>query len=126
MATEQLATAVYKIAGQPALAGDLAGKYEVIEATYGFEEDSEVKQKQTGQFGADITYSRRETCQLELEALHDTDSEALIVAGELASGILPRADGSTASAWNIRSATLNKTRGVQSVSLDLIMQLDTL
>jgi hypothetical protein len=126
MATEQLATALYKIAGQPTLSGALENKYEVIQATYGFEEDSETKQKQSGLFNSEITYSRRETCQLELEALHETDSEGLVTGGELASGILTRADGSTASAWNIRSATLGKTRGVQTVSLDLIMQLDTL
>jgi len=126
MATEQLASALYKIAGQPTLAGALANKYEVISANYGFEEDSEIKVKAAGQFGADITYSRRETCQLELEALHGTDSEALIISGQIATGILKRANGVTDSAWNIRNASLGKTRGVQTVSLDLIMQLDTL
>ncbi len=126
MATQQLASAVYKIAGQPTLGGVWENKFEVLSAQYGFDEDSEVKQGAAGQFAADVNYSRRETCQLELECLHGTDPDPLISGGQLASGILTRADQSTASAWNIRDVTVNKTRGVTTVSLDVIMQLDTL
>ena len=126
MATEQLPSALYKIAGQPTLAGAWADKFEVINASYGIEEDSETKQTAAGQFKAEITYSRRETCSLELEGLDETDASTLSQGGELASGILTLADGTTASAWNIRSATLTTTRGVQGVTLDLIQQEDKL
>ena len=126
MATEQLPSALYDIAQQPTLGGALSGLYEVISATYAMEEDTETKFGGNGQFKAEITYGRRETCQLELEALSGTDSSTLAQGGQLASGILVLADGSTASAWNIRSASYGKTRGVQTLSLDLIQQLDKL
>lgn len=128
MPAEQLATDVFKVGGQPTLGGALENKYEVIEARYGFEEDSEIKQRQTGLFASDITYSRRETCQLDLEALDDAgDGPELIKSGELASGILKRADGITDTAWNIQpGSTCTKTRGVEALSLSLIMQTDTL
>jgi len=126
MATEQLPSALYDIAGQPTLGGAWADKFEVLSATYGLEEEGETKQKGNGQFLAEITYSRRETCQLDLEALNATDASTLANGGELASGILTLADQSTASAWNIRSVTWTKTKGVQTVSLDVIQQLDKL
>ena len=126
MATEQLPSETLAIAGLPTLGGALANKYEVLGATYGFEEDSEVKVGAAGQFKSDIVYSRRETCQLELEALHGTDSATLSKGGQLASGILTLADLSTASAWNIRSASWGLTRGVQTLALDLIQQADKL
>ena len=126
MATEQLPSALYDIAQQPTLGGALANLYEVISAQYGIEEDTETKQAATGRFKAEITYSRRETCSLELEAIYGTDPTTLAQGGQLASGILTLADLSTASAWNIRSATWTKTRGVQTVSLDVIQQLDKL
>jgi len=126
MATEQLPSALYDIAGQPTIAGAYADSYEVISASYGLEEDTETKQQANGQFKAEITYSRRETCSLELEALYGVDPTTLVQSGSLASGILVLADGSTASAWNIRSATLGLTKGVKTVSLDVIQQLDKL
>lgn len=122
---EELPIAAYNLNGQPVLGGVLLDKYEVIDATYGLEEDGEVKQKGIGQFKSDIVYSRRETCQLELEALHGTDSTALSKGGQLASGILAMEDG-TATAWNIRDASLGLTRGVQALTLDLIQQGDQL
>jgi hypothetical protein len=126
MATEQLPSALYDIGEQPTLAGAWANKFEVISAVYGIEEDTETKQQGNGQFKAEITYSRRETCQLELEALHGTDATTLSQGGQLASGILTLADGSTAAAWNIRSCSLSKTKGVVVVSLDVIQQQDKL
>ena len=121
MATEQLPASTYKIAGQPALTG-----YEVISATYGFEEDGEDKQSAAGQQKARINYSRRQTLQLELEALSAATPHTYIAGGQIASGTIPLADGSTASAWNIRNPVYGKTRGVQTLSLDLIQQGDLL
>jgi hypothetical protein len=126
MATEQLPSALYDIGQQPTLGGALADKYEVISAQYGLAEEGEVKQTAAGRFKAEITYSRRETCQLELEALYGTTITDLTVGGQLASGILTLADGATASAWNIQGVTGTHTKGVQTLSLDLIQQLDKL
>jgi hypothetical protein len=126
MATEQLPSALYDIGAQPTLGGAWADKFEVINCVYDIEEDTETKQASTGRFKADITYSRRETCQLELDALNGTTSTTLADGGQLASGILTLADGSTASAWNIQSCSLTMTKSVQTVSLSLIQQLDKL
>lgn len=121
MATEQLPAAQYIVAGQPSLSG-----WEVIQADYGFEEDFEDKQDATGQQKAKITYSRRQTLSLTLEAAHGGTVHTYVAGGQIASGTLTLADGSTASAWNIRSATLGRTRGVTTMQLDLIQQADLL
>jgi len=121
MATEQLPEATYSIAGQVTATG-----WEVISNTYGFEEDSEDKAGAAGQHKAKITYSRRVTLQLEMEALAAADVDAYQTGGQVASGVFTLADGSTATAWNIRNASLGRTRGVATVSLDLIQQGDLL
>jgi len=126
MAVEQLPSAKYLVAGQPTLGGAYANKYDVISADYGEVRDEEDKFKAAGQFNAVICYSRRETCRLTLEALNGTVVATLVNSGSLASGILTLADGSTAAAWNIRDAKAGLTRGVQTVELDLIQQLDKL
>jgi hypothetical protein len=108
----QLKTDVYELGGQPTVAG-----YKVISATPGFEEDSEVKQNAAGQFNADITYSRRKTLQLEMEAEHGTDVSTLQTAGSVTvSAVL----------YNIRDYSASKSRGVTTVSLDLIQQAEGL
>jgi hypothetical protein len=100
--------------------------YEVISATAAFEEDTETKQNAAGQFKADITYMRRQTLQLELEALTAAVVGAYVVGGTIASGTFALANGSTASAWKIRSATEGATKGVRTLSLDLISLTDGL
>ena len=117
MATEQLGTKQYEIAGQPTVAG-----FEVISAVYGFEEDAEDKQDSGGQHGAKIAYSRRATIQLELEALAAGTPATYIAGGALTASFV----AGTPVAWKIRSATYGTTRGVQTLSLDLIALVDLL
>lgn len=119
MAQEQLPEATYDV-GQTY---DLTG-FEIITATPGFEEDAEDKVDQNGRHKAKITYSRRETLQLELEALTAGTPSAYIAGGEIESGVFPLASTAQATAWNIRSASNGVTKGVTTVSLDLIQQGD--
>lgn len=121
MATEQLPAAVYSLAGQVTVTG-----WEVISNVYGFEEDAEDKAGSAGQHKAKITYSRRQTLSVELEALAAADQDAYTKGGEVESGVFPLVDGSTVTAWDINSAPLSRTRGVPGVSLDLIQQGDLL
>jgi hypothetical protein len=122
MATEQLPAATYLIANAYALSG-----YEIISANAGFEEDAETKQAQTGQFKAEITYMRRQTLALECEALAAaTPGATYVIGGTIASGTLPLADGTTASGWKIRNATEGSTKGVRTLSLDLVSLTDLL
>ena len=121
MAQEQLPSGIYTV-GQTY---DLTG-YEIITATPGFEEDAEDKVDQDGRFLSKITYSRRETLQLELEALAAATVSTYIAGGEIASGVFTLADGTTATAWNIRSSSNGVTKGVTTVSLDLIQQGDNI
>lgn len=114
-ANQQLPTAVYQVGGQLTKSG-----WEIIQNSYGFEEDSEVKTKADGTFNADITYSRRQTLQVTLEALAAADVDEFQVGGQVASGVFPLADGTTASAWKINDAKLTKTRGPVQLELDLI------
>ena len=120
MATEQLPSATYTIAGQVTLAN-----WEILSNVYGFEEDAEEKMAADGQWKAKITYSRRETLSLEMEALAGADLDAY-QGGQVASGVFTLSDGSTATAWNIVSSTLTRTKGVATLSLELIQQGDTL
>ena len=119
MAQEQLPATTYDV-GQTY---DLAG-FEIITATPGFEEDAEDKVDQNGRHKAKITYSRRETLQLELESLTAGTPSTYIAGGEIATGTFTLADGVTATVWNIRSASNGVTKGVTTVSLDLIQQGD--
>lgn len=121
MATEQLPSGVYAIAGQPTVSG-----WEVIDAKYGIQEDGEDKVGGAGQHKARINYSRRETLALTLEALAAADPDAYQTGGQIASGTFTLADGSTASAWNIVSAELGLSKGVKTVALQLIQQGDLL
>ncbi len=131
MATEQFGPNTYTVGGQPTLGGALAGKYEVLEATYGMQEDLEEQKEPNGTFGSDTVYSRRETCSLTLRALGDgTDPtnanvDALVLASQLASGILAMKDG-TATAWNVEDASSPQTRGPREITMELIQQGDKL
>jgi hypothetical protein len=121
MATEQLPASTYLIGQKYALTG-----YEVIDAKASFVEDAEDKASGAGQHKAKITFSRRQTLALELEALAAGTPATYIAGGQIASGVFTLANGSTASAWNIRSATEGATRGVRTLTLDLIQQGDSL
>ena len=116
MATEQLPAEQYAIAGQSAVTD-----YEVISEVYGFEEDSEDKKDSTGQHKAKISYMRRQTCSLELEALAAATPGTYTVGG-----VLDASFAVGGSVWKIRSVTEGRTRGVSTVSLDLIALTDLL
>jgi len=116
MATEQLPADQYAIAGQSTITG-----YEVISETYGIEEDTEDKKDKTGQHKAKLTYMRRQTVSLELEALAAATPGAYLVGGVLDADFAPGG-----SVWKIRSATEGLTRGVPTVSLDCIALVDLL
>jgi len=120
MATEQLPSDLYLIGGQATLSG-----YEIISSGYGFEEQTEDKFDAAGAWKAKITFSRRQTCSIEAEALAaGTPGAEYIVGGGIASGSITLADGSTPSAWIIRSASMSETKSVTTLSLDLIEQGD--
>ena len=119
---EQLPSDLYLVGQKYALTG-----YEVISATSGFEEDTETKQDGNGRFKADITYMRRQTLQLELEALAaGTPGATYGDGGTIASGVFTLADGVTDTAWKIRSAPTGSTKGVRTLSLDLIALTDAI
>jgi hypothetical protein len=124
MATEQLPNGVYLIGQKYAIDG-----YEVIDAKASYVEDGEDKADADGQHKARINYSRRQTLALELEALGGvepaTPSE-YVEGGEIPEEVFTLADGATDTAWNIRSATEGRTRGVATLTLDLIQQGDML
>ena len=114
-ANQQLPSALYAVGGQLTLSG-----WVLPQNAYGFEEDSEVKTEASGIFKADITYSRRQTLSVTLEALAAATVSTYQTGGSVASGVFTLADGSTETAWKIRSATLTRTRGPVQVELDLI------
>ncbi len=116
MATEQLPASQYAIAGQPTVTG-----YEVINASYGIEEDAEDKKGAAGAHKAKITYMRRQTAQLELEALAAATQGAYLVGGVLDANFAP---GGTV--WKIRSVNETTTKGVTTISLDVIALVDLL
>ena len=119
MAQEQLPADTYLVGQKYSLSG-----YEVIDAQASFEEDGEDKMDAAGRFKARINYSRRQTLQLELEALFGSTPDTYVTGGEIASGTFTLADGTTATAWNIRSANEGATKGVRTLTLDLIQQGD--
>ena len=120
MATEQLPATTFTVGGQPTLSG-----WQVVSATYGIEEDSETKQTASGRFLCKLTYSRRATLQVILEADSGTTTTTYQTGGEIASGVFADQAG-TATAWKIRSASKANTRGPVQVTLDLISQTDLL
>jgi hypothetical protein len=118
MATELMPVA-HTVGGQPTVTG-----YVVISAEYGIEEDQEVKQDANGRFLSKITYSRRPTLKLEMEATSGT-TPTYQNGGTIASGTIADGHGD-AMGWKIRSATVTNTRGPIAVSLDLIGLTDYL
>jgi len=117
---EQLPADQYVVGGQPTLSG-----WVLSTASYGFEEDSEVKQDAKGRFKAKLTYSRRPTLNVTIEAENGTTLTVYEVGGGIASGVFADASG-TATAWKIKSAVRTKTRGVVQIVLDLISLTDLL
>ena len=118
MATEQTPS-TFTVAGQPTVDG-----YVVLSAIYGVEEDSEQKKDANGRFLSKITYSRRATLKIDMEAESGT-TPAYQDGGTITTGTI--ADGAgNATAWKIRSATVTNTRGPIAVSLDIIALTDLL
>jgi len=114
MPAEQLPATVYLLGGQITVAN-----FVVINTSRSFEEDTETKHGTDGRFSTEITYSRRETVQAQCDALSAATPHTYM-GGTIASGSITLADGSTASAWKIRNAAIEATRGVRTVTLDLI------
>ena len=112
MATEQLPDEQYVIGGQPTVTG-----WQVISAVRGIEEDSETKQTAAGQFKAKITYSRRRTMQLTLEATQTADVDEFSEGGVVTVDTV---------VYKIRSVQEQATRGPTQVTLDLIATVDLL
>ena len=122
MAVEQLPAAQYVIGGQQTLAG-----WVLPENSYGIEEDGETKQDADGGFKAEITYSRRQTLSVTLEAEHGTTATVYSKGGTIASGAGGFADSAGgAMGWKIRNVTETRTRGPVQVTLDLIALTDEL
>lgn len=120
MATEQLPASQFVVGGQPTLTG-----WTLPQAQYGFEEDSENKTTAAGRFLTKITYSRRATLNVTIEAESGTTLTTYEAGGAIASGVFTDGAGN-ATAWKIRSANRTKTRGVTQIELDLIAQTDLL
>lgn len=118
MSTEQTPTA-FSVGGQPTVSG-----YVVISAVYGVEEDSEKKADSNGRFLSKITYGRRATLKLEMEAESGT-TPAYDAGGTIASGSITDGAGN-ATGWKIRDAKITQTRGPIAVSLDLVSLTDLL
>jgi len=112
MATEQIPASKYVVAGQTALTG-----WQVISETTGFQEDTEDKATAAGQFNSKITYSRRPTKQLVLEANHGTTTTTYDSGGTIVYG------GVT---YIINSVSRVNTRGAVQVTLDLVSSVDSL
>ena len=118
MAAEQLGPKTYLV-GQPLT---LSG-FEVVDSTYGFEEDGETRYAANGTFGSDLTYSRRQTLSVTMDVLAGEgggNPATYVAGGQIASGVFPLADGTTASGWKIRSATVGRTKGVATLQLELV------
>lgn len=119
--TEQLPAATFVVGGLPTLSG-----WQLPSAQYSFEEDTETKTTPLGQWKADITYSRRQTLKVTLEALTGASLATYVAGGTIASGVFTKADGATAVGWKIKSATLSKSKGVTGVDMDLVALADDL
>jgi len=112
MATTQLGPVTYEVGGQTSISG-----WTVLSSVKGFAEDSENKNQASGRFGAKITYSRRQTLQLTMEANHGTTTTTYDTGGSITIGGVD---------YKIRSASRTNTRGPVQVTLDLISLADDL
>lgn len=105
--SKQYPTAQLAVGGQPTVSG-----YDVMSATFGFQEDRESYQNADGTHKVDIVYSARRTLSLELQAQAGT-SVAFYKGGTVDVG------GIT---YCITSCSIATTRGPTVVSLELIEQ----
>jgi hypothetical protein len=122
MAAEQLPASQYTVGGQVT-----AAKYQVISSSYGIEEDTESKKNGAGQHRCDITYSRRQTLSITVELEDDAVATLWTTGGSIAADAtinFKLADGSTASAWEIRSVSRVNTRGPVQIQLELVSTTD--
>ena len=114
MAVEQLPASQYVVGGQLILTG-----WVLPENSYGIEEDGETKQTAAGAFKCEITYSRRQTLSVTLEATTAEEPGVYSKGGEIASGVFANSQGG-ATGWKIRDVAETRTRGPVQVTLDLI------
>ena len=122
MATEQLPASQYTVGGQVT-----AANYQVISSTYGLYEDGEAKKNAAGQHKCDLTYSRRQTLSITLELDAAAVSTLWMAGGSIASDAtiaFTLADGSTPSAWEIKSISRQNTRGAVQISMELVSTSD--
>jgi hypothetical protein len=120
MATEQLPAAQYIVGGQLTLTGWI-----LPQNSYGIVEDAETKTLASGAFKCDITYSRRQTLKVTLEALTGATPSTYSKGGTIASGVFADSAGA-ATAWKIRDVQFSQSRNVTIVELDLIGLADLL
>lgn len=113
MAAEQVPAAQHTVGGQVAVTG-----WDVIEQSDSFIEDAENTPNANGTHRCKITYSRRLTHDLSLQAQSEADASVF-------------SEGGTYK-WNtnvdctIESATARKTRGPTMVDVSLLEQVDQL
>jgi hypothetical protein len=111
---EQLPASQFAVGGQSAVVGHIVGQ-----TVDSFEEDTETKTTTAGQFKCEITYSRRATKSFTMELANTGATAADYVEG----GCVDAAFAPCLPAvgvWEIRSATVVKTRGPVQVSLNLV------
>jgi hypothetical protein len=118
MAVEQLPASQYAVGQSLSLAG-----YEIMQSVFGWREDSENKAAKSGEHKAKLTYSRRRTLDLELEALAAATPATYVAGGAVDTDLVPTAVADD-MAWKIVSANDTQTRGVEGVSLSLIALTD--
>lgn len=112
MATEQIPATQFQVGGQQVVTG-----WVVVSSVFGFEEDAEDKQTTAGQFKSKLTYSRRRTLQLTLEAENATTVTTWDTGGSYTHD---------AVLYIIRNVQRMNTRGPVQVTLDLISSVDQL
>jgi len=113
MAIEQLPAAQFAVGGQSTVA-----KHVVGQTVDGFEEDGETKQTSGGQFKCDLTYSRRATKEITMECEDDATVTHYAIGGSVDASFVPCVAAS--GVWEIRNATITKTRGPIQVALSLV------
>jgi len=116
MAQDQLPATQFVVGGQPTITN-----VTVVSSTTGFEEDSEDKATQAGQFKTNITYSRRATLSLTLEVEDGFDTDIYKDGGGLDATY-----AAVGTAWEIRSSQVTATRGPTQVQLELVSLTDTI
>lgn len=113
MAIEQLPSAnAFAVGGTTSVANHVVGQ-----EVDGFEESGESKMNAAGQHLVDIVYSRRATKSLTLELANGGSAALYVSGGSVDASFSP---SGTPKVWEIRSATVTKTRGPTQIALELV------